>query len=216
MFTGLIEETGTIISTEIRGTSRRIRIKAQKVLQDISVDDSISVNGACQTVVKCTSHDFEVDSVQETLLKTTLGSLKAGDSINLERAMKIGGRLGGHIVQGHVDCIAKVANISIVDGGGWQLWIEFPAQYQKYIVPVGSVCINGVSLTVARVHNNSFMSAIIPHTLSNTTIGLLKVHMTVNIEFDILAKYIENMMHFSHTDQAEKSSVLNQYIDQPL
>ena len=139
-----------------------------------------------------------------------MGSLKVGDSVNLERALQLSDRLGGHIVQGHVDCVGRVHSIATVSGGGWQLWISFPEQYRKYVVPVGSICINGVSLTVARVQGNTCMLAIIPHTLAVTTIGSLTVNAQVNIEFDILAKYVENMIGMK-----EKHSSLDSLMDQP-
>lgn len=212
MFTGLVEEVGMIVSSEVRGKGRRIRIKAQSIMSDLAIDDSVSVNGACQTVVTIHNNEFEIDSVEETLLKTTLGSFSKGDAVNLERAMAVGDRLGGHIVQGHVDCVGRVDKIITVDGGGWQLWIAFPAQFAKYVVPVGSICINGVSLTVARVQGAMIMAAIIPHTLSVTTIGSLTVNEKVNIEFDILAKYVENMV--SHTTNSS-SSVYTDMLNQP-
>ena len=211
MFTGLIEEIGTIISSEIRGKGVRIKIKAEKIFSDLAIDDSVSVNGACQTVVGISNNVFDIDSVEETLLKTTLGNLSAGNIVNLERALAVGDRLGGHIVQGHVDCVGKVEKIQTVEGGGWLLWISFPEQYKKYVVPVGSICINGVSLTVARVQGASIMAAIIPHTLAVTTIGSLRVNDKVNIEFDLLAKYIENMV----MQKTQSKSVFHAMLQQP-
>lgn len=211
MFTGLIEEIGTIISSEKRGKGVRIKIKAEKIFSDLAIDDSVSVNGACQTVVGISNNVFDIDSVEETLLKTTLGNLSAGNIVNLERALAVGDRLGGHIVQGHVDCVGKVEKIQTVEGGGWQLWISFPEQYKKYVVPVGSICINGVSLTVARVQGASIMAAIIPHTLAVTTIGSLRVNDKVNIEFDLLAKYIENMV----MQKTQSKSVFDDMLQQP-
>ena len=211
MFTGLIEEIGTIISSEKRGKGVRIKIKAEKIFSDLAIDDSVSVNGACQTVVGISNNVFDIDSVEETLLKTTLGNLSAGNVVNLERALAVGDRLGGHIVQGHVDCVGKVEKIQTVEGGGWLLWISFPEQYKKYVVPVGSICINGVSLTVARVQGASIMAAIIPHTLAVTTIGSLRVNDKVNIEFDLLAKYIENMV----MQKTQSKSVFDDMLQQP-
>ncbi|MFM7157360.1 MAG: riboflavin synthase [Bacteroidota bacterium] len=211
MFTGLIEEVGTISKIEQKGSGLTLSIKCKNVMSDLSIDDSISVNGACQTVIAVHSEEFRVDSVRETLLKTTLGSLKVGDAINLERALQLSDRLGGHIVQGHVDCVGHVHEIKTVSGGGWELWITFPDQYKKYVVPVGSICINGVSLTVARIHNNTCMLAIIPHTLAVTTIGKLTVNAQVNIEFDILAKYVENMVALKQ----QTSSAYDSLMDQP-
>ena len=192
MFTGLIEEIGSITKIESKGSGLTLSIRGKAVMSDLAIDDSISVNGACQTVIAIEGNEFRVDTVQETLLKTTLGSLKVGDTVNLERAFQLSDRLGGHIVQGHVDCVGRVQSIITVSGGGWQLWITSPQEFRKYIVPVGSICINGVSLTVARVKDNTCMMAIIPHTLAVTTIGSLTVNAQVNLEFDILGKYVEN------------------------
>ena len=211
MFTGLVEEIGSIIKIESKGSGLTLTIRGNVVMSDLSIDDSISVNGACQTVIGVHGNEFRVDTVQETLLKTTLGSLKVGDSVNLERALQLSDRLGGHIVQGHVDCVGRVQSIVNVSGGGWQLWITFPQDFRKYVVPVGSICINGVSLTVARVKDNTCMIAIIPHTLSVTTIGGLTVNSNVNLEFDILGKYVENMIIHGE----KKNSVFDSYLDQP-
>lgn len=211
MFTGLVEEVGKISRIEQKGSGLTLSIRGKKVMSDLAIDDSISVNGACQTVIAVSGDEFRVDSVRETLLKTTLGSLKVGDSVNLERALQLSDRLGGHIVQGHVDCVGSVHDIKTVSGGGWELWISFPDQYKKYVVPVGSICINGVSLTVARIQNNMCMLAIIPHTLSVTTIGMLKVGAQVNIEFDILAKYVENMVALKE----KTSNAYDSLMDQP-
>ncbi len=211
MFTGLVEEVGKISKIETKGSGLTLSIRGSKVMNDLSIDDSISVNGACQTVIAVKGDEFRVDTVKETLLKTTLGSFKVGDSVNLERALQVTDRLGGHIVQGHVDCVGRVHSITTVSGGGWELWISFPDQFAKYVVPVGSICINGVSLTVARVRNNMCMLAIIPHTLAVTTIGALTVNAQVNIEFDILAKYVENMISI----KKQSSSAYDSLLDQP-
>ena len=211
MFTGLVEEVGKISKIETKGSGLTLSIHGSKVMSDLAIDDSISVNGACQTVIAVKGNEFRVDTVKETLLKTTLGSFKVGDSVNLERALQVTDRLGGHIVQGHVDCVGRVHSITNVSGGGWELWISFPDQFAKYVVPVGSICINGVSLTVARVRNAMCMLAIIPHTLAVTTIGALTVNAQVNIEFDILAKYVENMIGL----QKQSSSAYDSLMDQP-
>jgi len=210
MFTGLIEEIGTVQSVQSTGSNRRITVKGMLVMDDIKIDDSISINGACQTVISRTEHTFDVVSIAETLEKTTLYSLKSGTKVNLERAMKLGGRMGGHIVQGHVDCVGRVVSIELMNGS-WNVWIEFPSQFSKYVVPVGSICIDGVSLTVARTEGNRLMVAVIPHTLQVTMLGSIKAGSPVNLEFDILGKYVEKMLG----GKGSASSTLQSWITQP-
>lgn len=213
MFTGLIEEIGVISSIQPQGKNLRITVQAQKVMDDLKIDDSVSINGACQTVVSRAKSSFEVVAVEETLRKTTFNTLSFGEKVNLERAMRVGDRLGGHIVQGHVDCVGIVSNIESKDGST-QIWVEFPVNFSQYVVPIGSICINGVSLTVARVDNSRFMVAIIPHTLQVTILNQLKAGSKVNLEFDILGKYIEKML-FSQNHKNTEDSILKSWISQP-
>jgi riboflavin synthase len=195
MFTGLVEEIGTIRSIESKGDGRKFQINASKILTDISVDASISVEGVCLTVVAFTSEYFEVIAVEETLKKTTLGLFTEGMEVNLERAVLVTDRLGGHIVQGHVDCVATVVS-SVELTTSWEFSFLLEEQYLQYIIPVGSICINGISLTVASISGNVFSVAIIPHTYSATTIHNLVIGKTVNIEFDIIGKYVERLLTF--------------------
>lgn len=213
MFTGLIEEIGVISSIQPQGKNLRITVQAHKVMDDLKIDDSVSINGACQTVVSRAKSSFEVVAVEETLRKTTFNTLSFGEKVNLERAMRVGDRLGGHIVQGHVDCVGIVSNIESKDGST-QIWVEFPVNFSQYVVPIGSICINGVSLTVARVDNSRFMVAIIPHTLQVTILNQLKAGSKVNLEFDILGKYIEKML-FSQNHKNTEDSILKSWISQP-
>lgn len=213
MFTGLIEEIGVISSIQSQGKNLRITVQAKKVMDDLKIDDSVSINGVCQTIVSRAKTTFDVVAVDETLLKTTFKSFSSGYKVNLERAMRVGDRLGGHIVQGHVDCVGEVSSIKPKDGST-QIWVEFPTSFSQYVVPIGSICINGVSLTVARVDNNRFMVAIIPHTLQVTALNLLKAGSKVNLEFDILGKYIEKML-FSHNHKNTEDSILKSWISQP-
>ena len=210
MFTGLIEEIGTVQSVLSQGSNRRITVKGAVVMDDLKIDDSISINGACQTVISRTEHTFDVVSIAETLEKTTLHSLKTGTKVNLERAMKLGGRMGGHIVQGHVDCVGRVISIELMNGS-WNVWIEFPSHFSKYVVPVGSICIDGVSLTVARTEANRLMVAVIPHTLEVTMLGSARAGSPVNLEFDILGKYVEKMLK----GNSAAESILQSWITQP-
>lgn len=217
MFTGLIEEIGSIESVRPYGGGRRIKVRASKILEDIAVDDSISISGACQTVVSHTTAGFEVEAVEETLSKTTLGGLRAGAPVNLERAMKLGDRMGGHLVQGHIDTTGSVGTIE-KQQTGILIWINYPGKFAKWVVPQGSICIDGVSLTVARADNSRLMVSVIPHTWKMTTLANLNPGAAVNLEFDIVGKYIERiaMPHVGGGDEASRgSSSLEQFISQP-
>jgi riboflavin synthase len=196
VFTGLVEETGIVRERTDMGDGIRFRIGAAIIMDDLGIDDSVSVNGCCLTVVERGDDWFDVTAVAETLRKTTIGTLDAGSVVNLERAVRLQDRLGGHLVQGHVDAVGTILDISINDQG-WEIWIGFPAPYRKWIIPVGSICINGISLTVADLHDDRLKIAIIPHTLSVTTMGNAKVGDNVNLEFDMVAKYVENFSRFS-------------------
>lgn len=195
MFTGLVEEVGIIDNSTNIGGGKKLKVKADIVLQNTKIDESIAINGCCQTVVSINKDYFEVVAIEETLRKTTLASYKRGDKVNLERAIAVGDRLGGHYVQGHIDTIGIVLKI-LKESSDWLISIKFPIEFRKYIVNVGSICINGVSLTVAKVDADIFTVAIIPHTFANTTIGKLKNGDKVNLEFDILGKYVENMLRY--------------------
>lgn len=193
MFTGLVEETGTLVASEPHNGKLRLRIRAERIMDDLAIDHSVAVQGVCLTVVERDASSFCVDVITETLTKTTIGTLSEGSPVNLERAVRMADRLGGHLVQGHVDATGVVERI-ITDDGRWEMWVGFPATYRKWLIPVGSVCINGVSLTVADLTDASLKVAIIPHTLAVTTLGNLAVGDPVNLEFDMLAKYIEQLM----------------------
>ena len=210
MFTGLIEELGTIESIIQIGKSRKIQIKASKIMSDISIDDSISIDGVCQTVIAYEQNYFIVEAVEETMEKTNFKLLRPNKVVNLERAAKFGGKIGGHIVQGHVDCTGKLISIE-EQSLGYLLSIEFPYKYRKYIVEHGSVCINGISLTVARLNESTLTVAIIPHTWDMTNLKYNSIGTLLNLEFDLFAKYVENMMKYRDNTH----STLNKYIEQP-
>jgi len=194
MFTGLIEEVGKVKSLVNFSNGKKISIECKKVLEGIKIDDSISINGICLTVVEHNHDFFSAIAIEETLRKSNLGSLTPQSKVNLERAMLPTARLGGHLVQGHIDCTSKVIKIEN-EGAGKLIYLSLPNQYYNYIVEKGSICINGVSLTVASKPNKeSFSVAIIPHTWEVTTIGQLSIGSIVNLEFDIIAKYVENMI----------------------
>ena len=193
MFTGLIEELGTLVDRREHGSSLRLVIKAGKVLSDLKIDDSVAVNGCCLTAVAVSPATFEVIAVGETLQKTTLGSLKIGEALNLERAVTLATRLGGHLVQGHVDGTSRIMRINEL-GGSWEFFFERPEPFARYLIPQGSVTINGVSLTVAAVETDRFKVAIIPHTFDHTSFHDLREGDVVNVEYDALVKIVEHLL----------------------
>ncbi len=203
MFTGLIEEIGTIRSVQRRDGSAILTIEAHRVMDDLSIGDSISVQGVCQTVVERDKQSFRVVAVEETLRKTTLGMLRDGATVNLERAVLPTTRLGGHIVQGHVEAIGRIVSLEHV-GASWEMWVEVAAEHRRYIAPLGSIALDGISLTVARTDGERFMVAIIPHTWEHTTLHDRRVGDAVNLEFDILAKYVEQLLRWRSWNLIEK------------
>ncbi len=194
MFTGIIEEVGSIKGIEgSPGGARRFRIGCRTVIDDLFIGDSLSVNGVCLTVVTKLKGEVHLEVVEETIKKTTLGSLRIGDPVNLERAAAMNSRIGGHLVQGHVDATGKVLSIQKLPLS-WIFRFRIPKQLMKYVIPVGSIAINGVSLTVAEKLSDSFKVAIIPHTFEHTVFSSLRVGSSVNIEVDMMAKYMESLL----------------------
>jgi riboflavin synthase len=193
MFTGLIEEIGRIATVESFGTSRRFAIRAEKILADARVDDSICVSGVCLTVVAVSGTTFQVQAVDETLRKTTLGNLRQGQQVNLERALRPMDRLGGHFVQGHVDGTAPIVDL-IPQAAGQLTVVELDSELLRYVIPHGSIALDGVSLTVARLEESRITIALIPHTLAQTTLGERRVGDWLNVETDLLGKYVERLL----------------------
>lgn len=200
MFTGLIEEIGTIKNTRRQNGAVCFSIEAEEVLRELNIDDSISIQGVCLTVTKIAAPTFEVQAVEETLRKTKLGQLKIGSRVNLERAVRAADRMGGHFVQGHVDDVGTISRIQQQEGG-ILLSITIPPHLMKYIISEGSITIDGVSLTVARLQENEITISLIPHTLDKTTLSDLQMRDQVNIEVDILGKYIENLLSKSDSSK---------------
>ena len=188
MFTGLVEELGVISSI----SQTDIWIESSIVMDDLGVKDSISVNGACLTVVSIEEKSFKVNVVPETLRRTDLGELSVGDKVNLERSAQLGGRLGGHIVQGHVDGTAQITAY-VQEGSAWLIEFQISKNLSRYIVEKGFVCVDGASLTVVNCDENTFTIALIPYTRDNTVLGYKGVGNSVNIETDIIGKYIEKL-----------------------
>jgi riboflavin synthase len=192
MFTGLVEETGIVKSVKQKDGSVIFTIKGKKTVKSLHIDHSIAVEGVCLTVIKRTEKSFDVQAVEETLKKTTLGNIRAGSLVNLERPLLPSDRLGGHFVLGHIDGMGKVISIKMLESS-WIFWIRVPKKFSHHLIPVGSIAVNGVSLTMAEVKANSFAVSIIPHTMEVTTFRLLKSGVQVNLEFDVLGKYIERL-----------------------
>ena len=186
MFTGIIEEIGKISSI----TKSTITIKSKTVLEDAKLGDSIAVNGVCLTIVKLKKDEFTANVSEETFKITNFSELKSGDFVNLERALSLSSRLGGHIVTGHIDTVGEIVSI-INKNEFYDLSVKFDKNFENYVVKKGSITINGISLTIADINNNSVSVAIIPHTFNNTILNTLKSKDSVNIESDILAKYVE-------------------------
>lgn len=205
MFTGLIEEIGVIEDINISGKSGSLKIDCSYVLDGVKLGDSISVNGICLTVISFGARFFTVDFMPETLKVTNLWKLERGSRVNLERALKVGDRIGGHIVSGHVDGTGKVILLKVKENAT-EVWIEADKSLLKYIIQKGSIAIDGTSLTVAEVSRNGFMISIIPHTKKETTLLGKNVGELLNLECDSLGKYIERLMEFKDADE-EKLSV---------
>lgn len=197
MFTGIIEELGVIRRITSARAGARLEVSARTVLSDAKLGDSIAVNGVCLTVVDQGADWFAADVSAETLRRTSLKQAAAGTRVNLERAMAANGRFGGHIVQGHVDGTGEFQEAR-PSGDGWVLRIGFPPELARYIVEKGSITVDGISLTVAALGETWFEIAVIPHTWKVTNLGTLARAATVNLEVDIIAKYVERMMaHFA-------------------
>jgi riboflavin synthase len=207
MFTGIVEGTGTVaaLAATADGSGARLEVEAPFLAGDLRLGESVAVNGCCLTVAEATADGFAADLVAETLRRTALGGLAAGDLVNLERPMTLGGRLGGHLVQGHVDGVARVLGGSegarsappAPEAGaraGYELRIELPPELERYVVEKGSVAVDGVSLTVAGVGPGWFAVALVPHTLEVTTLGRRRPGDPVQLEVDVVAKYVERLV----------------------
>jgi riboflavin synthase len=195
MFTGIVEGTGTVaaLAAAADGSGARLEVEAPFLAGDLRLGESVAVNGCCLTVAEATGDGFAADLVAETLRRTALGGLAAGDLVNLERPMTLGGRLGGHLVQGHVDGVARVLDRTAV-GDGEEVRIELPPQLTRYVAEKGSVAVDGVSLTVAGVGPGWFAVALVPHTLEVTTLGRRRPGDPVQLEVDVVAKYVERLV----------------------
>lgn len=190
MFTGIVEERGTVAGI----APHRLTVACRTVRGDAELGSSIAVNGCCLTVVELGEAHLAFDLSEETLRRTALGRLSPGDPVNLERPLTLMSRLGGHLVQGHVDGVGAIAGLEPTEQGGVWMSVEAPAGLSRYLVEKGSVAVDGVSLTVAALDGSRFAVALIPHTLTATTLGVARVGDPVNLEVDVIAKYVEALM----------------------
>ena len=193
MFTGLIEEVGSVLGIHAIDRGTQLQIVAPRLAEKIQIGDSIAVNGCCLTVAAHRAEQLAFDLLAETLDRTNLKALRQESRVNLERALAADGRLGGHFVQGHVDCAARILALE-ENGPDHRLKVELPAEFAHYVAYKGSIAVNGISLTVAEVSEKSFAVWIIPHTKSQTNLGTARADDLVNLEFDLIAKYLERML----------------------
>jgi riboflavin synthase len=193
MFTGIVRELGRVAGIDGGGAGVRLRITAPATAPAVALGDSVAVGGVCLTVVAIEGDELAFDAVPETLSRTSLGTLAAGDDVNVEPALRAGEPLGGHVVQGHVDGLGHVRSVE-PEGDGKRVWVDAPQDILRYCIEKGSVAIDGVSLTVAALDATGFAVALIPHTLAETTLGVLAPTDGVNLEVDILAKYVERLL----------------------
>jgi riboflavin synthase len=211
MFTGIVEEVGRIISIEQRGENRRITVSAERTPKKLDTGDSVSVSGVCLTAIDIRPGSFCADLAPETWVCTSFSRINEGTLVNLELPLKADGRFGGHIVQGHVDGVGKLTSFDrIADSENWWLEIEVPNEVEKYTVFKGSICIEGISLTVAKLDRNRCTTAIIPHTVEMTNLHSLKPGDPLNLEADLIAKYVEKMTK----GNAESSLTIEDLVEQ--
>lgn len=195
MFTGIIEELGRVAAFEARGGGARLTVHCSHVLSDLIEGASVAVNGACLTALAITVDSFSADLAPETLARTNLGELTPGAPVNLERPVTPATRLSGHIVQGHVDATGEIAAIQPLGEGNWWLDVRLPAALDRYLVHKGSIALDGISLTIARLGSGSVVGVtIIPHTFDHTTLGSARVGSRMNVEVDVLAKHVEKLL----------------------
>ena len=211
MFTGIVEEIGTVTDVSSIGGGIRLRIYAPASAQELKVNDSVAINGVCQTVVSKNIEEFDVEAVEETLKKTTFASLAVGDHVNLELPLRFHERLGGHLILGHVDTVGNISHIQ-ERSSSWMISIEVPENYKKYLIPVGSLAIDGISLTIVQVENHSVNVSIIPHTMENTICKFYVIGDHVNVEFDMIGKYVEQLM----SDRNDKHVKRNFFTEKEL
>lgn len=194
MFTGIVEELGSVQSLRPKSAGARLTVNCSAILQDAIIGASIAINGACVTAVELANDHFSADLAPETLQRTNLGDLKPGSPVNLERPLRLGSRLDGHFVLGHIDCVAEVQSLSALGDDNWWLRIQIPPELGRYVVMKGSLAVDGISLTIAEIEKTLVSFTIIPHTYAHTAIHAYRKGARVNIETDILAKHVEKLI----------------------
>jgi len=210
MFTGIIEEIGTISAVRRNPLEAKLTIFAEKIFSDLKIGDSVAVNGVCLTASEISGNTFTADVMNETFHRSSLSELKSGSHVNLERAMAADGRFGGHIVAGHVDGTGIITNIKKDDNAVWYT-ISADSSIMKYIIEKGSVAVDGISLTVAEVLKDSFSVSVIPHTAKETILSQKKLGDTVNLENDLVGKYVEKLLNYNH-DEKPKSRITREFL----
>ena len=213
MFTGIIEELGTVERVTRGRVSAVLAIRAEAILSDLKIGDSVAVNGVCLTATSLTGHGFTADVMHETLDRSSLAGLGPGSPVNLERAMAADGRFGGHIVAGHVDGVGTIAAIEKDDNAIW-FTITAPAQVLRYVVEKGSIAIDGISLTVARVETDRFAVSVIPHTAAVTLLGQRRTGDRVNLESDLVGKYVERLLRPAPEEKQQESKLTMEFLSQ--
>lgn len=211
MFTGIVEEMGTIAGIQKGAKSAVLTIQAEKVFSDIHIGDSIALNGVCLTVTSFSGNIYTADVMNETLRRSSLGSLTIGSKVNLERAMAANGRFGGHIVSGHIDGTGTITKVEKDDNAIWYT-IAAEENLMKYIVEKGSIAIDGISLTVAKRSDMDFAISMIPHTAKETVLSQKKPGDIVNLENDIVGKYIEQLMHYEKKEEKKESRLTKEFL----
>lgn len=193
MFTGIVRELGLAVTVDGDGDGVRLVLEAPRTAPGVAIGDSVAVNGCCLTAESVDGARLAFHAVPETLRRTTLGALRAGDHVNVEPALRAGDPMGGHVVQGHVDGVGRVQSVE-AEGEGLRVFVEAQPEILRYCVEKGSIAVEGVSLTVAEVHDDAFAVALVPHTIEATTLSLLAPGRRVNLEADVLAKYVERLL----------------------
>ena len=211
MFTGIVEEMGKIVRVEKGAKSSRLTVSGDKIFSDLKLGDSVATNGVCLTVTSFSKGIFTADVMNETLKQSNLGELRQGSMVNLERAMIANGRFGGHIVSGHIDGTGVITKIEQDDIAVWYT-IRADRKIMKYIIEKGSVAIDGISLTIAKVTDNDFSVSLIPHTAKETVLGYKKTGDTVNLENDVVGKYIEHFLSFKEEPETKSSGITKEFL----
>lgn len=211
MFTGIVEEMGKIVRVEKGAKSSRLTVSGDKIFSDLKLGDSVATNGVCLTVTSFSKGIFTADVMNETLKRSNLGELRQGSMVNLERAMIANGRFGGHIVSGHIDGTGVITKIEQDDIAVWYT-IRADRKIMKYIIEKGSVAIDGISLTIAKVTDNNFSVSLIPHTAKETVLGYKKTGDTVNLENDVVGKYIEHFLSFKEEPATKSSGITKEFL----